>query len=237
MEVHDTVSRQSTLKWDRHSIEKALIAALEIDHIVTEHDYLEHVQPPNSDHQRFATDAIGWLSFLGPDQSSMVQKWLWNGGDVEPCDIAAGESPLDALADILNERGVVVFEPPVIVPASGWQHEDKSIWELSRELLSRCEDAELLVEGVWSADPEARKRELELKARDWPAKVKERRMRRERYAQRVEDVVRVIVEAMQAVAEGMTSADANIKIDVEGDHMIIVTANGVYRRAVEVIPF
>jgi hypothetical protein len=272
MEIHHIIRRQPTLRWDRHSVEKALRAALEIDHRVTEpHNYLEHVQPPNSDHQRFAADAIGWLSLVRPDQSLTVQKWLWNGGDV-----AAGESPLDALAQILNERGTAVFEPPLIVTDyfggcpvcgtndghlnvgrdhyvfcaahkkrscygsnlfSGWRDEDEYVWERNWGILVQCEDAEFLVEGVWSADREARKLELESRGRNWHAEVEERRRRRERHAQRVEDVTRVIVEALTAVAEGMTPHDADIKIGVGGTLEITVSAMGVCCQTVEDLPF
>jgi hypothetical protein len=277
MELQDKVSRQPRAKWNRHTIEKALKAALEIDHRAAEpHNYLKHVQPPNSDHQRFAAKALAWLNFMGSDVSLMVQKWLWNGGDIAPRDVAAGESPLDALADVLNKEGVAVFEPPLIVTDyfggcpvcgkndghlnvgrnhyvycaahrkrscygsnlfSGWRHEDESVWERNRRILSRCEDAEFLLEGVWSADPEARERELELRDRGWRVHRKESATRIERHEHRVQDVVRAIAEALTPVAEGMTSDDPEIKIGVGGDLTITVSTKGVCCEAAPEVPF
>jgi hypothetical protein len=277
MEVQDTLSRKAIVKWDRHSVEKALKAALKIDHRTTNpHGYLEHLQPPTSDHQRFAADALGWLNFLGLEEGLMVQKWLWMGSDIARCDVAAGESPLDALSDILNEKGVAAVEPPLIVEDyfggcpvcgkndghlnvgrdhyvycsahkkrscygsnlfSGWRDEDEPVWKRNWGILDQCEDTAFLVEGVWSAEPEARRRELDVRARDWHAEVEERRRRSKRHARRLEDVVRVTIEALTPVAEGMTSDEADIAIIVEGDIVITLGAKGVCREAAPDVPF
>ena len=116
-----------------------------------------------------------------------------------------------------------------IGPARGTQRKPREQKQIHQGLRGSCP----VPEGTWPADPEVRHRE----SRDASQKLSDEEQRQERlYIERCEKVCAFVADALTPFAADMPSNE-QIRIRVERDTELILSATGVRRQRADDLPF